>query len=113
MFSDILKKKMNEMIIYDFLNICTHQSAPGLQEAREKLQLSQMSKEEQAAYRRYWDDRVILADQIYTARGEGKLEGKTEGLEDGRAEGRAEGKSEAMRSIALAMNRQESRSPVQ
>ena len=111
MFSDILKKKMNEMIIYDFLNICTHQSAPGLQEAREKLQLSQMSKEEQAAYRRYWDNRVILADQ--TARGEGKLEGKSEGLEDGRAEGRAKGKSEAMRSIALAMNRQESRSPVQ
>ena len=81
--------------------------APGLQEAREKLKLSRMSKEEQAAYRRYWDDRVILADQIYTARGEGKLEGRFEGLEEGRAEGleegRAEGKSEAMRTIALAM----------
>ena len=85
--------------------------APGLQEAREKLQLSRMSKEERAAYRRYWDDRVILADQIYTARGEGKLEGRFEGLEEGRAEGRAEGrvegraegKSEAMRTIALAM----------
>lgn len=57
--------------------------APGLKAAREKLQLSRMSREEQAAYRRYWDDRVILADQIYTAKGEGRLEG--------RAEGRAEG----------------------
>ena len=54
-------------------------NAPGLQEARSKLLLSQMSREEQAAYRRYLDDRVILADQIHTARGEGKLEGRAEG----------------------------------
>jgi len=73
--------------------------APGLQEAREKLKLSTMSREEQAAYHRYLDDRVILADQIYTARGEGKLEGRAEGRE----EGRAEGKNEAMRTIAAAM----------
>lgn len=53
-----------------------------------------MSREEQAAYRRYLDDRVILADQIYTARGEGHLEGKAEGREEGRAEGRAEGREE-------------------
>ena len=58
-------------------------NAPGLQEAREKLQFERMSREEQVAYRRYIDDRVILADQIVTARGEAKLEG--------RAEGRAEG----------------------
>lgn len=77
--------------------------APGLQEAREKLKLSTMSREEQAAYHRYLDDRVILADQIYTARGEGKLEGRAEGREEGREEGRAEGKNEAMRTIAAAM----------
>ena len=56
--------------------------APGLKAAREKLQLSQMSKEEQAAYRRYLDDRVILADQIFTAKGEGRLEGRAEGRAD-------------------------------
>ena len=67
--------------------------APGLQEARQKLQLSRMSRDEQAAYRRYWDDRVILADQIYTARGEGKLEG--------RAEGRAEGEAIGARKTAM------------
>ena len=67
--------------------------APGLKAAREKLKLSQMSKEEQAAYRRYWDDRVILADQIYTAKGEGRLEGRAEGFEEGREEGREEGKA--------------------
>ena len=60
--------------------------APGLKAAREKLQLSKMTREEQAAYRRYLDDRVILADQIFTAKGEGRLEGRAEGLEEGRAE---------------------------
>lgn len=64
--------------------------APGLKAAREKLQLSKMTKEEQAAYRRYLDDRVILADQIFTAKGEGRLEGRAEGREEGREEGRAE-----------------------
>ena len=49
------------------------------------------SREEQVAYRRYIDDRVILADQIVTARGEGKLEG--------RAEGRAEGRMANARSL--------------
>ena len=42
-------------------------NAPGLQEAREKLLFVKMSREEQMAYRRYIDDRVILADQIVTA----------------------------------------------
>ena len=52
--------------------------APGLKAAREKLRLSRMTKEEQAAYRRYLDNRVILADQIFTAKGEGRLEGRAE-----------------------------------
>ena len=68
--------------------------APGLKAAREKLQLSKMTREEQAAYRRYLDDRVILADQIFTAKGEGRLEGRAEGREEGREEGRAEGRAE-------------------
>ena len=64
--------------------------APGLKAAREKLRLSKMTKEEQAAYRRYLDNRVILADQIFTAKGEGQLEGKAEGRAEGRAEGHEE-----------------------
>ena len=76
--------------------------APGLKAAREKLQLSQMTKEEQAAYRRYLDDRVILADQIFTAKGEGRLEGLAEGLEEGREEGRAAGLEEGMQKEKLA-----------
>ena len=70
--------------------------APGLQEARERLSLSRMDRDEQAAYRRYLDDRVILQDNIITARGEGKLEGRAEGLEEGRAEGLEEGRAEGL-----------------
>lgn len=68
--------------------------APGLKAAREKLLFSQMNREEQAAYRRYLDNRVILADQIFTAKGEGRLEGRAEGREEGREEGRKEGREE-------------------
>ena len=82
--------------------------APGLQQARKKLQLSKMTREEQAAYHRYLDDRVILADQIYTARGEGKLEGRAEGREEGRAEGREEGRAEG-REEGRAEGREEGR----
>ena len=37
-----------------------------------------MSRDEQMAYRRYMDNRVILQDNLITARGEGRLEGQTE-----------------------------------
>ena len=77
--------------------------APGLKAAREKLQLSKMTSEEQAAYRRYLDDRVILADQIFTAKGEGRLEGRAEGLEEGRAEGLEEGRAEEKLSNARSL----------
>ena len=58
--------------------------APGLKEAREKLELDRMSKSELAAYYRHLDNVVILRDNIITARGEGHLEGREEGREEGR-----------------------------
>ncbi len=74
--------------------------APGLQEAREKMLFIKMDREEQRAYRRYLDDRVILADQIYTARGEAMLEGREEGRAEGREEGIAQGHAEERLLIA-------------
>ena len=74
-------------------------SAPGLQEARAKLSIAQMSTSERAAYRRYLDDRVILQDQIITARGEGHLEGRAEGRAEGLAEGRAVSTNEIARKM--------------
>ena len=60
--------------------------APGLREAREKLDRMRMGRDEGILYDRYLMDRAILRNQMVTARGEGELEG----IEKGRAEGRAE-----------------------
>ena len=84
-----------------------------MKEAREKLVIIQMSREEQRAYESYWMDRHILENTMTTARGEGKLEGyeegKTKGMAEGRAkgmaEGRAEGISEGARKKALEIAR--------
>ena len=80
-------------------NIPADATAPGLSEAREKLQLVRMSKAELDAYYHHLDNVVILRDNIVTARGEGRLEGHAEGLEEGRAEGRAESKLEDAKNL--------------
>lgn len=89
--------------------------APGLPEAREKLQFMKMNREEQDAYDRYWMDRAILKNTMKTARGEAMLEGKAEGIQlgreegillgrkEGREKGREEGREEAARENARRM----------
>ena len=64
-------------------NIPADATAPGLGEAREKLQLIRMSKAELNAYYHHLDNVVILRDNIVTARGEGRLEGRAEGINIG------------------------------
>ena len=64
-------------------NIPADATAPGLSEAREKLQLVRMSKAELNAYYHHLDNVVILRDNIVTARGEGRLEGRLEGRAEG------------------------------
>lgn len=64
-------------------NIPADATAPGLSEAREKLQLIRMSKAELNAYYHHLDNVVILRDNIVTARGEGRLEGRAEGINIG------------------------------
>ena len=61
-------------------------SASGLTEARKQLKLDKMSKEELNAYYRHLDNIVILRDNIFTERAEGRAEGIAEGLEKGRIE---------------------------
>ena len=70
-----------EQWIY-FLNtgdIPADATAPGLEEAREKLRIERMSKAELAAYYHHLDNVVVLRDNILTARGEGRMEGFAEG----------------------------------
>lgn len=82
-------------------------TAPGLKEARQKLQIDHMTPADREAYYRHLDNVVILKDNISTARGEGKMEGRAEGREEGRAEGReegrAEGRAEALKDTARKM----------
>lgn len=74
-------------------------TAPGLDEARQKLQIDQMTPADKEAYYRHLDNVVILKDNIATARGEGKMEGRAEGREEGREEGRADALTETARKM--------------
>lgn len=78
-------------------------TAPGLDEARHKLQLEKMTHAEREAYYRHLDNVVILQDNISTARGEGRMEGRAEGRKEGREEGRAEGRAEGIAETARKM----------
>lgn len=74
-------------------------TAPGLDEARHKLQLEKMTHAEREAYYRHLDNLVILQDNITTAYEEGKMEGLAEVRAERRAEGRAEGIAETARKM--------------
>lgn len=61
-------------------------NAPGLPEARERLQLDRLTKAELDAYYRHLDNVVILRDNINTERAEGRAEGREEGREEEKRE---------------------------
>lgn len=83
-FNQIAKSPLEEWIYY--LNtgeISATATAPGLEEVRERLKLDRMSKDELEAYYRHLDNIVILRDNIFTEREEGRWEGRMEGIEEG------------------------------
>ena len=69
-------------------------TAPGLNEAREKLKYYSMSPQERHAYDEHLSAMMIQNDVLDTAKLEGRIEGRAEGLAEGLAEGRAEGLAE-------------------
>ena len=71
--------------------------APGLREAREKLDLMRMGRDERIVYDRYLMDRAILRNTVDGARDEGKYEGLKEGLQQGMEQGRTDEKTETAR----------------
>ena len=77
-------------------DITNESTAPGLEEARKKLELALMSKDELSAYYRHLDNTVILKDNIYTSRGEGMLEGRAMGRKEGMREGIKKGRKEGL-----------------
>ena len=81
--------------------------APGLREAREKLDRMRMGRDEGILYDRYLMDRAILRNQMITARGEGYLDGVDHGMRDGLKkgleQGLEQGRTDEQRRIVLAM----------
>ena len=94
-FNKVAKTPLEEWIYYlNTGNVPENAQAPGLDAVRERLKLDRMNKEELNAYYRHLDNIVILRDNIYTERAEGRAEGREEGRAEGRADGREEGREE-------------------
>ena len=111
-FNKVAKTPLEEWI--DYLksgHIKDDTTAPGLQEARQKLQYIKMNEKERLAYDRHMDNVMVQNDVLFTAkmegieegREQGREEGRKEGREEGRKEGREEGRKEGKESIAMKM----------
>jgi len=78
-FNQVAKSPLEEWIYYlNTGDIPDTATAPGLDEARQRLKLDRMTKEELNAYYRHLDNIVILRDNIFTERAEGRAEGERE-----------------------------------
>ena len=71
-------------------------SAPGLREARQKLQYHSMTDAERHAYDEHINAVMIQNDVLDAARIEGLNEGRTKGMAEGHAKGMAEGRAKGM-----------------
>jgi predicted transposase/invertase (TIGR01784 family) len=79
-FNRLAKTPLEEWIYYlNTGNIPEESNAPGLDEARQRLLLDRMTKDELADYYRHLDNIVILRDNITTERAEGRAEGEARG----------------------------------
>ena len=109
-FNDVARTPLEEWL--DYLkngHIKDDTTAPGLSEAKEKLQFLTMSNEDRRAYERHLDAIMVQEDVLNVAKLEGLAEGRAEGREEGReeglAEGRAEGRAEGEKANALNIAR--------
>ena len=99
-FNAVAKTPLEEWVNYLKNGVIDeHTTAPGLREARKKLQYYAIPEKEQAAYRAHLLDQMVQNDEIDSAKEEGRIEGRAEGraegwtlgVEKGKEEGRAEG----------------------
>ena len=99
-FNDVATTPLEEWL--DYLkngHIKDDTRAPGLEEARTKLQYLTMSDADRHAYDAHLDNMMLQNDVLDTARIEGRAEGRAAGLEEGRAEGLEEGKQAIARKM--------------
>lgn len=94
-FNRVAKNSLEEWVYYlNTGDVPQGAKAPGMEEVKEQLTIDRMNKMERNAYYKHLDNIVILRDNIYTEREEGRAEGREEGRAEGREEGRAEGRAE-------------------
>ena len=92
-FNKIAENHLEEWICYlKTGDINENTTAPGLQEAKRKLEYLSMSRKEKAAYDEHLNAQMIQNDVIAAA----IIEGRAEGLEKGRAEGLKRGLAEGI-----------------
>ena len=94
-FDRVAKSSLEEWVYYlNTGDVPKDAKAPGMEEVKEQLTIDRMNKTERSAYYKHLDNIVILRDNIYTEREEGRAEGREEGRAEGRVEGREEGRKE-------------------
>ena len=106
-FNDQAKTPLDEWIKFLKTGEIEHDStAPGLQEASERLRIDQLSPSDKLQY--YSDMEAIRYQRSVIKTGwiEGRADGLVEGKAEGKAEGRAEGLAEGKREIAAKLKRQ-------
>ena len=78
-FNRVAKSSIEEWAYYlNTGDVPKGAKAPGMEEVKEQLKVDRMSKAERSAYYKHLDNIVILRDNIYTEREEGRLEGREE-----------------------------------
>ena len=81
-FTDLIRNPLDEWIyFFKHSEIKPEFTAPGIQEAREKLDYLKLALPDQHAYRRYREDLASERDVITTARREGEAKGHAEGIQ--------------------------------
>lgn len=96
-FNEVAKTPLEEWIEYlKSGRINDDTTAPGLQEAKQRLQVMKMTKAERQAYDRHIDAIMVQNDVLETAKQDGLEEGREQGLAQGLARGKAEGLAQGL-----------------
>jgi hypothetical protein len=96
-FNDVATTPLDEWIAFlKTGEIPDDAKAPGLAEARERLNVDRMDEAERKAYRAHMEALRYQSSVIESSLIEGRAEGRKEGLAEGRVEGRAEGRIEGI-----------------
>ncbi len=76
-FNRVAKNSLEEWVYYlNTGDVPQGAKAPGMEEVKEQLTIDRMNQSERSAYYKHLDNIVILRDNIYTEREEGRLEGR-------------------------------------